>query len=174
MEEEDIIIEEENENPQDLVKKLREKLKKCEAEKQEYLAGWQRAKADFINARREEEEMRQDFLKFSEKNLILDLLDLGDSFDALFKNKEIWEKIDENWRRGIENLYAQFMNILESRQVEVIENTGGKFNPEEHEAIEWEKLDNQEKDGIILEVLRRGYKMHNKIIRPAQVKIGKI
>jgi molecular chaperone GrpE len=167
---EDIIFEEESEegevaNPVELLKKLREKLKKCSAEKQEYLAGWQRAKADFINARKEEEENRYEFIKFSEQNLILELLVLLDSFDALFKH-------DKNYD-GVENIYKQLLNILKSRGVETIEIIGKNFNPEEHESVGEIAIDNEEKEGKIIEETRKGYKMHDKIIRPAQVKIGK-
>lgn len=167
---EDIIFEEENEegetaNPAELIKKLREKLKKCGTEKQEYLAGWQRAKADFINARKEEEKNRYEFIKFSEQNLILELLVLLDSFDELFKHVQNDE--------GIKNIYRQFMDILKSRGVETIETIGKNFNPEEHESVGEIAIDSEEKEGKIIEETRKGYKMHDKIIRPAQVKIGK-
>lgn len=169
--EEDIVFEEEAEEGEtgadvaELVKKLREKLKKCAEEKQEYLAGWQRAKADFINARKEEEESRQEFIKFSELNLILELLVLIDSFDGLFKHG----KKDD----GIENIYRQLLDILKSRGVEIIKSVGEKFNPEEHESLGEIGVDSEEKEDIIIEEIRKGYKMHDKIIRPAQVKIGK-
>ena len=74
---------------------MREKLKVCETDKGEYLAGWQRAKADSVNARREEEERRNNIIKFSEKALVLELVNLADSFDGLFANKEGWEKIEK-------------------------------------------------------------------------------
>ncbi len=169
-EKDDIVFEEENEegdtaNPAELIKKLREKLKKCLTEKQEYLAGWQRAKADFINARREEEENRQEFIKFSEGNLIMELLVLCDSFDNLFKHAKNYE--------GIVNIYKQLLNILKSRGVEPIEALEKNFNPEEHESIGEIRVDNKEKEGKIIEEIRKGYKMNGKIIRPAQVKIGK-
>jgi molecular chaperone GrpE len=179
--EEEIILEDEGEGLEDKLKKLREKLKKCESEKQEYLAGWQRARADFINARKEEGENRQEFLKFCESNLIIEFLALADSFDSLFKMEKIdparniiSNGIDKNWRTGIENLYGQLMNILKSRGIEIIESEGKIFNPEEHESIGEIKVDSKEKEGIIVEVLRKGYKMYNKIIRPAQVRVGKL
>jgi molecular chaperone GrpE len=149
----------------DFVKKLREKLKKCEAEKQEYLAGWQRAKADFINARKDEEHNRREFIKFSEKNLIFDLFELLDSFDAMFKHGE-----NQN---GAENIYKQLLNVLRGRGVEAIVAIGEKFNPEEHESLGEINVDSEEKENIIIEEIRKGYRMHNKVLRPAQVKIGK-
>jgi len=157
----DIIFEEEEENT---IKKLRERLKKCVEEKQEYLAGWQRAKADFINARKDEEENRYEFIKFSERNIIMELLVLLDSFEEMFKHNQ-----DE----GTKNIYKQLLSILESRGVEAIKSLGEKFNPEEHESLDEIKIDNKESENIIIEEIRKGYKMHNKIIRPSQVKIGK-
>lgn len=169
----DVIIEEETDNSAEAIKKLREKLKACEADKGEYLAGWQRSKADSVNARREEEERRKDIVKFSEKALILELINLADSFDGLYANKESWEKIEKNWRQGMEHLRAQLMNIMKIRGVETIESLGKIFNPKESESIGEIDVDTEEKDGIVMEEMRKGYKMHGMVIRPSLVKIGK-
>ena len=170
---EDVIIEEEADNPAEAIKKLREKLKTCETDKGEYLAGWQRAKADSVNARREEEERRKDIIKFSEKALVLELINLADSFDGLYANKEGWEKIDKNWRHGMEVLRSQLMSIMKSRGVEAMESLGKIFNPKESESIEETSVDTEEKDGIVMEEMRKGYKMHGMVIRPSLVKVGK-
>lgn len=171
----EVITEEENDETADkLVKKIKEKLKKCEAERRDYLSGWQRAKADFINAKREEEERRESFIKFSERELILRFLVLADSFDRLFADKKAWETMDKSWRQGVENLRNQFMDILKKQKVEAIDAVGKIFNPKEHESIGEIKVDKTEKEGIVMEELRRGYKMHNVIIRPTLVKIGKL
>ena len=136
MEEKDDIltIEEEANNPAETIKNKR-KLKACEVDKVEYLAGWQRSKADSINARKEEEERRKDIVKFSEKSLLLELINLADSFDGLYANKEGWERIEKNWRQGMEHLRSQLMNVMKSRGVEVIESLGKIFNPKDNESI---------------------------------------
>lgn len=170
---EDIIAVEEEKSAEELIKKLKDKLKHCEEEKGEYLSGWQRAKADFINARREEEERRKDFIKFSEKELILRFLDFADSFDGLLADKSAWDKIDKNWRQGIESLRGQFVSICKNRGVEVIDARGKAFNPREHESIGEMEVDKREKEGIVMEEIRKGYKMHGTVIRPSLVKIGK-
>ena len=172
-EQEEITLEEEIENPSELVKKIRDKLKKCETEKQEYLSGWQRAKADYINARREEESKRNDIIKFSEKKLLLELLSLADGFEMFSLSKQLWEKVDKDWRQGVEHLYAQMLSILKSHGVEQIKSVGAKFNPKEHESIGEIVVDKPEKDGIIMEEMRKGYKMHELVIRPSAVKVGK-
>lgn len=169
----EVIIEEEIDNSAEAIKKLREKLKSCEEERSGYLAGWQRAKADFINARREEEDKRKDIVQFAEKRLVLEMINLADSFDGLYANKEDWEKIDKNWRQGMEYLRAQLMSIMKSRGVEATENLGKIFNPKESESMGEIVVDKEEKDGIVMEEMRKGYKMHGMVIRPNLVKIGK-
>jgi molecular chaperone GrpE len=175
---EDIIIEEANEeaneSAEEAIKKIKEKLKHCESQKGEYLSGWQRTKADFINARKEEGERRESFMKFSERELILRFLDLADSFDGLFADKKAWEAIDKNWRQGVENLHGQLADILKKRKVEAIGAVDKIFNPQEHESIGEIKVDKKEKEGIVIEELRKGYKMHDAVIRPSLVKIGKL
>ena len=172
-EQEDIILVEDEKRAEELIKNLKDKLRRCEEEKSEYLSGWQRAKADFINARREEEEMRKDFIKFSEKELILRFLDFADSFDGLLVDKSAWERIDKNWRQGIESLHSQFVSICKGRSVEAIDALGKTFNPKEHESAGETGVDKQEKEGIVMEEIRKGYKMHGTVIRPSLVKIGK-
>ncbi|HEY4510464.1 MAG TPA: nucleotide exchange factor GrpE [Candidatus Paceibacterota bacterium] len=153
--------------------RLREKLKNCEAERQEYLTGWQRAKADFVNARKEEESQRANFIKFAEKKILLEFLSIEDSFNRAFQDRGAWEKIDKNWREGIEYLHAQFMDILKSHGIEPIESVGRLFNPQEHESLEEIELDNGEKEGMVIEEVRRGYKLHGSLLRPSQVKVAK-
>ena len=76
------------------IKKIKEELKKCQAEKQEYLDGWQRVKADFVNLKKRSEKDRTAFAKYANENFILELLPALDSFDQAFGNKEAWEKAD--------------------------------------------------------------------------------
>lgn len=172
-EQDDVTIEEDADSSAKTIKKLREKLKACETEKGEYLAGWQRVKADSVNARREEEERRKDIIKFSEKALVLELINLADSFDRLYADKEGWEKIEKNWRQGMEHLRAQLISIMKSRGVEAIENLGKMFNPQESESAGETVVDKEEKENIVMEEMRKGYKMHGVVIRPSLVKIGK-
>lgn len=171
--EEDIIIEEDESGLQDKIKKLQKKLKECNKDKEEYLAGWQRARADFINARHEEEEKRKDLIKFSEENIIKELLVLVDGFEAAFNNEELWSKIDKNWQKGIMNLYLQLTNILKNSNVILIESMGKLFNPQEHQSLGEVEVENKNEDNMIIEEIQKGYKLHNKIIRSAKVKIGK-
>ncbi len=157
----------------DEIKKLKEKLKICESEKREYLDGWQRAKADFINARKEEENRRVDFIKFSNRSLVLQFLEVADSFDRAMSNKTAWESVDKNWRLGIENIRLKLLEILKNQGVEPYSSLGEKLDPVRHESVGEVPIDTNEKEGIIIEEVVKGYALHNSVIRPAQVKVGK-
>lgn len=161
---------EELENPAQALKKLREKLKTCEKEKKDYLDGWQRMRADFANARKEEETRRGEMIKFAAEGLVDDLIPVLDSFSMAFGNKEAWEKVDANWRKGVEYIYAQMYSILESRGLTEIGKVGEQFDPRLHVAIEEIPTPSEKEADTVAEVIQKGYRLHNKVIRPAKVK----
>ncbi|MEK7558592.1 MAG: nucleotide exchange factor GrpE [Patescibacteria group bacterium] len=153
------------------IKKLREELKKCTEERGEYLAGWQRAKADFINQRNDLEKWKEDFILFANKNLIDELLPVLDSFNLAFGNKESWEKVDSNWRTGVEYIYSQLETVLKTHGLVMMGDENEPFSPEKHAAVEKVPTKNKEEDGLIKEVLQRGFMLKDKVIRPAKVKV---
>ncbi|MFZ2303415.1 MAG: nucleotide exchange factor GrpE [Minisyncoccia bacterium] len=162
--------EEDLENPALTQKKMREKLKICEKEKKDYLDGWQRMRADFANVKKEEEKSRGEMIKFAAEGLVDDLIPVLDSFSMAFGNKEAWEKVDENWRKGVEYIYAQMYSVLESRGLTEIGEVGEKTDPRLHIAIE-EIPPKSEKDAdTVSEIIQKGYRLHSKVIRPAKVK----
>ena len=154
------------------LKQLREKLSKCEAERAEYLAGWQRAKADLINARKRDEEDKKDFVKYANENLIGELLLVLDSFNMAFSNPEAWEKVDKNWRMGVEYIYSQLIAILEQFNLKPINPKGQKFDPNIHIAIENMPVTDKALDDIIVEVVQKGYTLNGKVMRAPKVKVG--
>lgn len=155
----------------DIVKKLREELKKCQKEKEEYLTGWQRAKADYINLQKELEQIRVNSSAITKEKVIREFLPAVDGFDMAFSNKEAWEKVDKNWRVGIEYIHQQFMKTFADLGVEKIDKTGVTFDPKIHHSIKTVKTDKKEEDHIIEKVTQAGYKMGEKIIRPASVNV---
>lgn len=161
---------EDEENPVAVLKKLRERLRKCEEEKKEYLDGWQRMRADFANARKEEDVRRGEIIKFASEGLVEDLLPILDSFSMAFSNKESWEKVDANWRKGVEYIYTQFLSVLESRGLVEIGVVGEHIDPRIHVAIETIPTDDTHKEDTVSEIIQKGYRLHSKVIRPARVK----
>lgn len=162
--------EEDLESPALALKKLREKLKACEKEKKEYLDGWQRMRADVANIRKDEETRRGEMIKFAAEGLVDDLIPVLDSFSMAFGNKEAWEKVDENWRKGVEYIYAQMYSVLESRGLTEIGKVGEKVDPRIHVAIEEIPAPSEKEADTVSEVIQKGYRLHSKVIRPAKVK----
>ncbi len=168
----DVFFEEENGSVAFELKKMRDKLKECQRQKDEYLVGWQRAKADFINARKDWERQLDDFKKYAEYPLVEDLLPVVDGFENAFKD-EGWQKVDKTWQNGIKYLHNQFISVLKEHGLEPIEAVGKEFDPREHEAVAELEVKKEEDDGIVMEEYRKGYKLKEKVIRPSQVKVGK-
>lgn len=154
------------------IKKLRSKLKECQAKSTEYLTGWQRAQADFINFKKRDAEERQEFLKFAAEPVILDIIHVMDSFDMAFNHKEHWEKADKSWRDGVEKIYAQLKKSLEKHGVTIDAPIGKDFDPANHLAIEMVPVEKSEDDDKIVTVVQRGYLLNGKVIRPAKVRVG--
>jgi molecular chaperone GrpE (heat shock protein) len=158
------IINEDSDKIENKFKKLKDELNICKKEKEEYLAGWQRAKADFINYKKDEEKNREEFAKFTAKNILYDMLQVLDSIDIAFLHKE---------SEGIKEIKSQFLEVLRRNGVEEIAVENGiKFNPFEHESIIEAEVETKDSDGVIIEELQKGYKLFNRVLRPSKVKVG--
>ncbi|MDE2041018.1 MAG: nucleotide exchange factor GrpE [Patescibacteria group bacterium] len=154
------------------IKKLREKLKACQTEKQEFLTGWQRAKADLINARKRDESERADFMKYANEQLIDGLIPVLESFDLAMGNKVAWEKVDKNWRVGVEYIYGQLKKALADAGLEEINPLGKAFDHSRDEAAEYVPVESESDDHKILAVIQKGYNLNGRPMRPPKVKVG--
>ena len=177
--EDDIVIEQDgneeidaDERDGDTLNKLRDKLKKAVEEKQTYLDSWQRDKAEFVNARKRDEEEKKNLLKFAEANLISELIPALDAFDMAMANKEAWEKADKNWRTGVEYIYSQITNTLQNHGLTKIDPKGIPFDPNHHHSVAMVETGRKDQDGVVLEVVAYGYSLNGKVIREPQVKVG--
>lgn len=174
-ENDDVSFEEVNEegevDARTTIKKLREKIKKLEGEKQEYLDQGLRAKADYANFKKEVEANRLSDRKFATKRFIEDLLPVLDAYDMAQGNKEAWEKVDQNWRIGIEYIFGQLRSVLEKEGVTQFGKIGDTFDPKLHESIEIITLDDEPKNDTIAKILQNGYMMHGSVLRPSRVHV---
>lgn len=157
----------------DVVADLRVRLKKSDEEKREYLLGWQKMKADYINSRKQDDEDNKRKIKYAEADLLAELAPVLDSFEMAFSNKETLAKLPEEWKKGIEQIHTQFFNILSEHKVEIIDPVGKEFDPRDSEAIGMVAVSTPEEDNIVISVLQKGYMVHDKLIRPAKVRVGK-
>lgn len=149
------------------LKQLRDELKEIKAKAAEYLDGWQRAKADMINAKKEVTEALRRANERGKEALIEELIPALDGFDMAMQG-EAWNAVDKAWRSGIEGIKSQIEAVLRSQDIEIFGKEGEMFDPVIHEAI-------QESDGgtsqTIAKVFRRGYRSKDRVLRPAQVAI---
>ncbi|MFA6226991.1 MAG: nucleotide exchange factor GrpE [Candidatus Paceibacterota bacterium] len=168
----DIVLDEENDSLEALVKKLKEKAKILEKEKQEYMNGWQRERADFVNFKKRMESEKVETVKYANENLIAELLTVIESFDMAFSNKEAWEKVDKNWRVGVEYIHVQFMKVLKENGLVELDPIGEKFDPMNHVADELKATSNEKEDGIILKVNKKGFSLNGRVIVAPKVVVG--
>ena len=163
---------------EDKGKKLSE-LEECQKLKEEYLAGWQRARADLLNYKKEEMERIGDILKYANMDSILKILPILDNFE-IAENKLPEDLKNDESVKGILQIKNQILDFLKLQGVEEVKTAGEKFDPNLHEVVEEiEAKDNgstnspQEKPGIIVEEIQKGYKINGRLLRPAKVKISK-
>jgi len=160
---------------------LKKKLEECQKLKDEYLAGWQRERAELLNYKKEEMERIGELLKYGDLGLILKILPILDNFEIVEKKLPENLKKDENVK-GVLQIKAQLQDFLKGQGIEEIKSLGEKFDPNFHEVVEdlpaealakagIEVKDN--KPGIIIEEVQKGYKLHGKVLRPAKVKVVK-
>jgi molecular chaperone GrpE len=143
---------------------------KLKQERDEYLDGWKRAKADFINYKKDEMKRFGEFSKFATESLLRELIAVLDSFTLALQSEST--KSDAASERGLYLIRQQLEDILRQhglRRVEV--KVGDPFDPTLHEAIA--EVESKESPGTIVEVLGQGYFLQDKLIRPARVKVAK-
>jgi len=145
-------------------------LKDAQTQAEEYLAGWQRARAELINYKKRVERDQSQIYQDAAGRILKRYLEIVDDFELALKNKPT-EGEGAKWAEGIELIYRKLLNILENEGVETIDPKGEPFDPNLHEAITSEDSDEHE-SGQVIEVLRKGYKLGDRVLRPALVRVA--
>ena len=151
----------------ELKKKLGDYQKKAE----EYLAGWQRARADFLNYKKEEIERMGKLVKYANLEIILNILPILDNFEKAEQGLSAAQK-RESIFQGFWQIKTQFRDFLKSQGVEEIKAVGEKFDPNLHEAAEQLETKDKKPDTVIEEV-QKGYTINGQLLRPTKVKVAK-
>ena len=156
------------------LKKMREDLKKSQLESREHLTALQRARADYVNLKKELDEVRDTTKKKTTEKVVNDFLPTLDSFDMAMGNTEAWNAVDKNWRIGVEYIYSQLKTALENHGITAIDQVGVDFDPHLHEPIETKETEDASQDHKIERIIQKGYKMGERVIRPARVVVWKL
>jgi molecular chaperone GrpE len=163
---------------------LKKKLEECEKKTAEYLAGWQRERADFLNYKKEEMERITGLVGYAAQELVIRMFPILDNLDLAEKKLPEDLRKDENVK-GLLLIKNQILEFLKSQGIEEIKSVGEKFDPRLHEIVgevessdlsseaqgakEGEKVES----GIIIEEIQKGYKVNGELLRPVKVKVAK-
>ncbi|MBW6440459.1 nucleotide exchange factor GrpE [Patescibacteria group bacterium] len=151
-------------------KKVNKEVEEYKKKAEDNLICWQRTQADFLNYKKDQEKYLGEFRKYANEDIILSLLPTIDSF-VLATNYLPDDLKDSDWVKGILCIKGQFDGFLKEVGVEEIKSMGEKFDPNLFESVGEEESD--EEEGTVVVEIQKGYKMAEKVIRPAKVKIAK-
>jgi molecular chaperone GrpE len=147
---------------------LEEQLAKSQGDAQKYLDNWRRAEADFQNYKRRAEQERDDSRRFAGISLIMNLLPIVDDLERAFGSLDSG-LAGLTWLDGLRLIYRKLVMLLENAGVKPIEADGKPFDPRYHEAV----AHVEGEDGKVLSEVQRGYTLHDRVLRPAMVVVGK-
>jgi molecular chaperone GrpE len=145
-------------------------LEQARAQAAEYLDGWQRARAEFANYKRRVETEREELRRSSTQALLLKLLPVVDDFERAFQTLPP-ELKDVPWVEGMRMILRKLHSILDSENVTPIEAAGQPFDPLWHDAVMQEET-TKYPDNYVMEELQRGYRLGERVLRPARVKVA--
>lgn len=149
------------------IEALKEALSEERSKAESHLQNWQRAQADFVNYKRRSQQEKEEMGKFANSVLILNLLPILDDLErALHSVPPRLAKLP--WVEGIKLIEHKFHSILESQGVTRIKAKGKPFDPNLHESA----MQSEGREGIVVKELQKGYKLHDRVLRPSKVAVG--
>ena len=153
--------------------KLEKRLEECEKTKEEYLEGWKRTKADFINYQRRLEQILTEKLEHSTQSLFLDFLKIIDDFERLEKASREKKTNLTILKTAIQQIQKKIEQFLAEKKISRLKTVGEEFNPHWHEAIQQVEASSKQKPNTVVEEVEAGYLINGKLLRPAKVKVAK-
>lgn len=131
-----------------------------------------REKAELVNYRKRKEEEMSKMLKYSNEDLVKEILPIVDNFErAINMDDDNLEDEVSKFLSGFKMIYCKLISTLEKYEVKAIDGNNKPFDPTYHQAVMTESKEGVE-PGMVLEVLQKGYLLKDKVIRPAMVKVS--
>ncbi|PWA12550.1 nucleotide exchange factor GrpE [Pueribacillus theae] len=150
--------------------KERAEKERIEAELKELNERFLRVQADYDNFRKRTKAEKEAAAKYRSQSLAEQLLPVLDNFERAL-SVETTNEESKSILQGVEMVYRQFLEALKQEDIEEVEAYGVPFDPNKHQAVMQEKSEEHE-PGIVLEVLQKGYRLKDRVIRPAMVKVN--
>jgi len=157
--------------PTDPCAEVRQQLEEARAASESHLDQWRRTAAEFANYKKRVERDNAEFLKSATAGFIKRLLPIVDDMERGFENLPEHLRGD-GWVNGVDLVRQKLTALLASEGIEVIERGAGSFDPALHEAVTYEPSEELE-DGEIIDVIQKGYRLGERVLRPAQVRVAK-
>mgnify|MGYP002627965262 CR=1 FL=1 len=153
--------------------KYKQEITKLTDENKKLVEKVQLAQAELINYRRRKDEEVSSMLKYANVDLVTEILNVVDNFERAVNHAEKSTNDEvKKYNEGINLIYTNLKSILQKFGVEEINNVGSIFNPNEEQALLTDCVEDKD-DEVVLEVLQKGYKYKDKVIRPAMVKVNR-
>lgn len=157
---------------EDELTRVSRELEETRSRADEHFANWQRAAADLINFRRRVEQEREELGKYAKQDVLMDLLPVVDDWERAFASLPA-EMARFTWVQGVVQIYQKLLWTLGRHGITPIDALDHPFDPRVHEAVMREEdVDPAEQTHVVAE-LQRGYKLHDRVLRPALVKVGR-
>ncbi|HPG30623.1 MAG TPA: nucleotide exchange factor GrpE [bacterium] len=135
-----------------------------------------RTLADTENFKKRQIEQTNSLKKFAVESIVLELLPVIDNFNRAFAEQKNADSLEKAMKiiDGLKMINSQIESALTKFGVEKFESLNKKFDPQYHNAIQCEEVEDEKKDEIVLEEFQTGYKLRDKVIRTSMVKVGKL
>lgn len=150
---------------------MQAELDELQAKADEYLDGWQRARAEFSNYKKRIERDQEDARARATAAVLAKILPVADDLQRALRDRPAGEAADA-WAEGIELIERKLAALLEAEGVEPIPAAGTTFDPALHEAVTYESSDDHN-EGQIIEVIQQGYRIGERVLRPARVRVAR-
>ena len=151
---------------------LNKKIEAANKEKEELVNKVKLAQAELINYRKRKDEETSSILKYANQELIINLLQIVDNLERAISQGDKQESAElTKFLTGIKMVYANLLEVLKQFGVEEINRVGEVFDPNQEQALLTDNVEEME-DEVVIEVLLKGYKLKDKVIRPASVKVN--
>jgi molecular chaperone GrpE len=173
---EEILTEEDEVNNTTLkakLKDIRKELLQAQKERDENLAGWQRAKADLVNFRKSVEKDSERNKIRAKVSIVQKIVPVLDSFSSAMKEKT-WQDINTGWREGVERIASQLTQILKAEGLISFGKEGEKFDPVKHECMSVVTTKKSEEDDTVIQIFQEGYRIGDELVRPAKVVVAQV
>ena len=150
---------------------LSAELERLQSQAKDYLDGWQRARAEFANYKKRVDREMAEARQRAAADILVGYLSVADDLERALKDRPDSGEA-ASWAEGIELIHRKVKTILDSERVERIPAEGEMFDPTLHEALSHEESEEFE-EGRIIDVIQQGYRLGDRVLRPALVRVAK-